>query len=468
MKDKKPTTKRELLLFLLDSVNYEDEYNWVKAQLDALDAAECEQQGGENMERETIHTVPHAVGFLRDHLDMVVCRSVSDWHVLTEEGFELSFDSDEELIAFALAGVVPLVRYTGALLWPPLAAMVIAVWRRDGTDRAPRPSPLPTIAWGTGFFLLPLALWVIRNWLVLGSPLQTEYLSVARELNQSTLEYYLRQALFCFGQFPYKDLVTPSIPKWFTTFRVGTAGLYWAAVVVGAAVAWRRRRFDLLSLALWVVLLHLFHIVWPFREERFFMPAFPAVCILGCYGAGALIRGRAARREFAPEASISAETQATPNRRGGARETRLYFLLTGLVVAFLIALSPVLYAMQYYGLGWQSGVAQAQVAGRMIRRVGSPHDRVATWLDAAEMYYYARRPVERFRTPAELQAIVDGFANGPTYRPDQRLWIVFPDYNIPKDVAAALDRLHALPQYESSQLLKTDRPRSVYVVSLRM
>ena len=45
MKDKKPTSKRELLLFLLDSVNYEDEYNWVKAELDQMDAQEASCEG---------------------------------------------------------------------------------------------------------------------------------------------------------------------------------------------------------------------------------------------------------------------------------------------------------------------------------------------------------------------------------------------------------------------------------------
>ena len=45
MNDKEPTTQRELLLFLLDSVNYEDEYNWVKAELDQMDAQEASCEG---------------------------------------------------------------------------------------------------------------------------------------------------------------------------------------------------------------------------------------------------------------------------------------------------------------------------------------------------------------------------------------------------------------------------------------
>ena len=45
MNDKEPTTQRELLLFLLDSVNYEDEYNWVKVELDQLDAQEASCDG---------------------------------------------------------------------------------------------------------------------------------------------------------------------------------------------------------------------------------------------------------------------------------------------------------------------------------------------------------------------------------------------------------------------------------------
>ena len=45
MNDKEPTTQRELLLFLLDSVNYEDEYKWVKVELDQLDAQEASCDG---------------------------------------------------------------------------------------------------------------------------------------------------------------------------------------------------------------------------------------------------------------------------------------------------------------------------------------------------------------------------------------------------------------------------------------
>jgi len=41
-----PTTESELLLWRLDSVNYQDEYNWVQSQFAKLDAAEAMAQEG--------------------------------------------------------------------------------------------------------------------------------------------------------------------------------------------------------------------------------------------------------------------------------------------------------------------------------------------------------------------------------------------------------------------------------------
>jgi hypothetical protein len=45
MKDKQPKSEQELLLLLLDNVNRDDEYNWVEARIDELDAREAVSPG---------------------------------------------------------------------------------------------------------------------------------------------------------------------------------------------------------------------------------------------------------------------------------------------------------------------------------------------------------------------------------------------------------------------------------------
>ena len=95
MTNQKPTTERELLLFLKESVNSKEEYEWVCRELAELDSrsGSRDSQGGENMKKRLV--CPHCRdgSFIRRH-DVVV-RVYAD-------GNDIAIEATRELEAWPL------------------------------------------------------------------------------------------------------------------------------------------------------------------------------------------------------------------------------------------------------------------------------------------------------------------------------------------------------------------------------
>ncbi len=365
--------------------------------------------------------------------------------------------------AFLIGGAAVLVRFTGVLLLPVLWVLVLGGWRwQERSAAAASGRNLEQDAQATGnlgrdvqatgglstgarqqfwlvgaatlFFLAPLALWLVRNRLALGAATAMDYLHSDLPRWQLTLGFFMEQLNFCFLKFPLADLATPTVPAWFRWVRVALIVTYWGGVAWGTAVGWRRRRLDVLALALWVALLHLFHVAWPFREERFLMPALPAVAMLTAFGIGTWARRRAknagTQSETEGEAELEADARSAAERVGIeaakseffapghspvrplgplAPRMRLALLGTGLWAMLLLGFCPIVYRMQEIGLKRQSTAALAEIAGLKIRPLLQPNDRVATSLNPAETLYYLRHGVEPVRNMQELRKLVESF-----------------------------------------------------------
>jgi len=387
--------------------------------------------------------------------------------------------------AFVLGGFTAITRYQGVLLWLPLCGVVLAQWRDHRSGDSVEADSSRRWQWNrlfklllisTVLFALPLGVWLVRNRVVLGAAGNIEYFNSFPEYlgdryaNQSGWDYALGQVMFGLVRFPLAD-ITPSKEPWgFAAFRIAMLTLYWVAVVGATIRAVARRRWDILALALWVFEMHGFHLFWPFREERFYMPGFPIVCLLCVYAAGVFYApGRSGSSDVDNRSEGGGDAEGEDHQgRGNPVEARRRrtFLVLGVLATVGLANSSIIYRMQLIGLRVQSTSALAKAAGEEIRSRAGRNDRVATSLHPVETYYYARHPTEFFRSADDLRRIMKEQEKRWETHPGTDLWLALPDRGLPLEVVSAVKKLEREGWVAESYPIETDRPVSVRLFRL--
>ncbi len=122
-------------------------------------------------------------------------------------------------------------------------------------------------------FLLPFALWSLRNLIVLGNPLRTAY---AQEVSGHPKEW---EGLSTWLRLKRYAMFSDYAPIHYTN-QLYNYGLlvvgYTGYLVMAVSRRWRRWLFLFLP---WIFLLGPFHFLWYFTSSRFLVGAVPALCL---------------------------------------------------------------------------------------------------------------------------------------------------------------------------------------------
>jgi len=171
------------------------------------------------------------------------------------KGFEDNFMFLPSLVCFSMAS---LIRYDGLLL---TIVFMILIWRNRNRIKEIK-LVYPFI--GTIFTGLLLGGWFIRNWIVLGSPLVSDY---TRELTGISVMKYI-SFLFLFPQIGILFSVLVSI------------GLYFFI---------KEGNKKLEPYLIWLVVYMFLHMYWSTRVLRFYVEVLGIFCIFAAYGAFGII-----------------------------------------------------------------------------------------------------------------------------------------------------------------------------------
>ncbi len=122
-------------------------------------------------------------------------------------------------------------------------------------------------------FILPFALWCLRNWIVLGNPLQTAY---SKEVSGHPPEWEgLTMAMRFKRYLMFSDFAPIHYASQLYNYALLVVG-YTGFVVMAANRRWRRW---LVLFIPWIFLLGSFHCLWYFVSSRFLVGAVPALCL---------------------------------------------------------------------------------------------------------------------------------------------------------------------------------------------
>lgn len=166
----------------------------------------------------------------------------------------------------AVGGLAAVTRWEGLLMFAALGLPALWRMRRRGSD-------WKVLAIAGCVFLLPFALWSLRNLVVLGDPFRTAY---SREISGhpgdweglTTWMRLKRYAMFSdFAPVRYTDQMYN-----YLLLAAGYAGYLAMALV-------RRWRRWLVVLVPWLLLLGPLHFLWYYASSRFLAGAVPALCL---------------------------------------------------------------------------------------------------------------------------------------------------------------------------------------------
>ncbi len=172
----------------------------------------------------------------------------------------------------ALGGLSAVTRWEGLLTVAVLGIPALLLGRRRGLTWW-------RLAVALAVFLLPFALWSLRNLVELGHPLRTAY---GGEISGHPPEW---EALGTLSRLKRYFLFSDFAPIGYTNqmYNYGLLATGYGGFVAMAALR-RWRRWLALFLP-WLLLLGPFHFIWYFTSARFLVGAVPALCL----GAGATL-----------------------------------------------------------------------------------------------------------------------------------------------------------------------------------
>ncbi len=166
----------------------------------------------------------------------------------------------------ALGGLSAVTRWEGLVMLAVLG--LPALWRMRQRGFAWK-----GLVIAAAVFLLPFALWSLRNLIVLGNPFQTAY---SKEVTSHPASW---EGLTTWARLKRYAMFSDYPPIRYTTHLYNYGLLVTGYAGFAAMAAVRRWRRWLVLFVPWIFLLGPFHFLWYYTSSRFLVGAVPALCL---------------------------------------------------------------------------------------------------------------------------------------------------------------------------------------------